>query len=84
MGTHYHIVLEAPREALSDGMQWLNGNYARRFNHRHGYRGHVFEERFASFVLRDEQHFHAAIAYVRDNPVRAGLCRRAEDWPWSG
>ena len=84
MGTHYHVILEASREDLSNGMQWLNGNYARRFNRRHGYRGHVFEDRFSSFVLRDEQHFHAAVAYVRENPVRAGLCSAPGDWPWSG
>jgi putative transposase len=65
-------------------MQHLNGSYARRFNRRHGFRGHVFEDRFASWVLRDERHFHATLAYVRENPVRAGLCRHADDWPWSG
>jgi REP element-mobilizing transposase RayT len=83
MGTHYHVLIESSRANLSDGMQRLNGMYARRFNRRHGFRGHVFEDRFSSWVMRDEQHFHATLAYVRDNPVRAGLCERPEDWPWS-
>jgi REP element-mobilizing transposase RayT len=84
MGTHYHVVLDSSRANLSDGMQRLNGMYARRFNRRHGFRGHVFEDRFSSWLMRDERHFHATIAYVRENPVRAGLCERPEDWPWSG
>jgi putative transposase len=84
MGTHYYLVLETARDDLSRGMRRLNGDYARRFNHRHGTSGHLFAERFSSFVLEDEAHFHAAINYVRENPVRAGLCSRAEDWPWSG
>jgi REP element-mobilizing transposase RayT len=83
MGTHYHLVVEAARTQLSDGMRRLNGDYARRFNRRHGRRGHLFEERFSSFVLRDERHLDAAVAYVLQNPVRAGFCERASDWQWS-
>ena len=83
MGTHYHLVLEASRERLSEGMRRLNGTYARRFNKRHGRRGHLFEERFASYVIRDEQHLQAAITYVLQNPVRAGLCAEAADWQWA-
>ncbi len=82
MGTHYHLVLEASRVQLSEGMRRLNGDYARRFNKRHGRRGHLFEERFSSFVLRDERHLEAAVAYVLQNPVRAGLCTEARDWQW--
>jgi putative transposase len=82
MGTHYHLVVEASRPALSEGMRRLNGDYARRFNRRHGRRGHLFEERFSSYVLRDERHLEAAVAYVLQNPVRAGLCQKAQDWQW--
>jgi putative transposase len=83
MGTHYHLVLEASREQLSNGMRRLNGNYARRFNRRHGRRGHLFESRFSSFVIRDERHLAAAVEYVLQNPVRAGLCAEGRDWQWS-
>jgi len=83
MSTHYHLVLEASRAQLSAGMRRLNGDYARRFNRRHGRRGHLFEERFSSFVLRDERHLEAAVEYVLSNPVRAGLCAHARDWQWS-
>lgn len=33
--------------------------------------------------IRDEQHFHAEIDYIHQNPVKAGLVAQAEDWPWS-
>ncbi len=33
--------------------------------------------------IRDEKHYHAAIAYIHDNPKKAGLVENAEDWPWS-
>jgi putative transposase len=84
MGTHYHLVVETTRERLSAGMQRLNGVYALRFNRRHGRKGHLFAERFSSYVIRDEQHLAAAIEYVLQNPVRTGLCDQAADWQWSG
>src|SRR5436190_4372097 len=72
MGTHYHLIVESSREHLSAGMHRLNGVYALRFNRRHGLKGHLFETRFSSWVLRDEEHFAAAISNVLENPVRAG------------
>ena len=83
MGTHYHLVLATTRTSLSDGMRRLNGDYARRFNKRHGRRGHLFDERFSSFAVEDERHLEAAIHYVLQNPVRAGLCDEARDWAWA-
>ncbi|HSS80111.1 MAG TPA: transposase [Gaiellaceae bacterium] len=83
MGTHYHLILEATRESLSAGMQRLNGVYALRFNRRHGRTGHLFAERFSSYVIRDERHLEAAVEYVLQNPVRAGLCDEARDWAWA-
>ena len=84
LGTHYHLVVETECERLSRGMHRLNGIYAQRFNRRHQRKGHLFEERFSSWVVRDELHLQATWRYVLANPVRAGLCRYAEDWPWSG
>jgi putative transposase len=84
MTTHFHVVIEAPRAALSNGMHWLNGVYAQRFNLRHERRGHLFENRFSAYALGSEEHWVNACRYVFDNPVKAGLCERASDWPWSG
>jgi putative transposase len=84
MGNHYHVVIEAPRAELSGGVQRLNGVYAQRFNRRHGRWGHLFGDRFASWVIETDEHLHDACRYVLENPVRAGLCERPEDWPWSG
>ena len=84
MTTHYHLLVEASREALSRGMHRLNGNYAQGFNARHGRRGHLFEGRFSAYVVEGGEYFEKACLYVLNNPVRAGLSNCAEDWPWSG
>jgi REP element-mobilizing transposase RayT len=84
MGTHYHLVLETTTERLSAGMQYLNGVYAQRFNRRHDRDGHVFGARFASWVVRDDDHYERTIEYVLTNPVRAGLVDDWTEWRWSG
>jgi putative transposase len=81
--THYHVVLETTRERLSRGLHGLNGHYALRFNERHERYGHVFAERFRAKVIEDEDYLFDACNYVVLNPVKAGLCERPEDWPWS-
>jgi putative transposase len=83
MGTHYHAVLTARREQLSAGMRKVNGSYARRFNMRHGRRGHLFEARFSSWVVEDETHLEATIAYIVWNPVRANLRAFPDEWKWT-
>jgi putative transposase len=83
MSTHYHLVLEARRRELSDGIRHLNGCHALRFNRRHSRYGALFAERFSSRVVESEEHLYEACAYVLLNPVKAGLCDRVEQWPWS-
>jgi putative transposase len=83
MTNHYHAVVETHLWRLSDGMQRLNGVYAQAFNRRHARTGHLFGDRYASWVVTDEDYLRHACEYILQNPVRAGLCERAEEWPWS-
>jgi type I restriction enzyme R subunit/putative DNA methylase len=43
----------------------------------------VWHREYWDRFIRDENHFLAAREYIHDNPVKAGLVERAEDWPWS-
>jgi REP element-mobilizing transposase RayT len=83
MGTHYHLLVETPRDRLSAGMHRLNGLYAQRFNRRHGRKGHLYEERFSSWLVAGERHLRAAVRYIVENPLRAKLCRDPREWLWS-
>jgi putative transposase len=51
-------------------------------NFRERWRGHLWQGRFASFVM-SEKHLMGAVRYVERNPVKADLVKRAEDWRWS-
>lgn len=47
-------------------------------------KGQIWEEGFFDHVLRNDESYSQKRNYVRDNPVRAGLVRSAEDWPYQG
>jgi putative transposase len=83
MTTHYHLVVRTPEADLASGIQSLNACYAQEFNRRHGVEGHVFFRRYESVMIEREAHLLELGRYLPTNPVRAGLCAKAEDWPWS-
>jgi REP element-mobilizing transposase RayT len=45
--------------------------------------GQLWFEEYHDRFIRDERHFHASVAYIENNPVKAGLCREAGDWVFS-
>jgi putative transposase len=83
MENHYHLALMTPEPNLGAGMRRLNQIYAQWFNHRHDRVGHLFEQRYWSRLLETEADVLAVVRYIAGNPVRAGLCDRPEEWPWS-
>ena len=83
MNNHVHLLLEGAQPDLSRGMQQLQGQYAQWFNRRHKQSGHLFQGRFHAEPVANDDHFWSTIAYVVNNPVNAGLCASAEEWPWS-
>ena len=83
MTNHYHLLLQTPEPDISRGMHVLNGVYAKWFNWRHDYTGHLFERRFFSELIEGQAHLLELTGYIVLNPVRAGLTARADKWQWS-
>ena len=83
MPNHVHlIVVPETASGLAELLRTAHARYARIINRAHDWQGHLWQERFHSFVM-DDSHLLAAVRYVELNPVRAGLCGRPEDWRWS-
>ena len=83
MDNHVHfIVVPQEENALSGVFREAHKRYARAVNQREGWRGHLWQERFHSFIM-DERHVFAAIRYVENNPVKAKIAKTAESYPWS-
>lgn len=83
MDNHYHLLIETPESNLSKGMRQLNGVYTQRFNRRHGRVGHVFQGRYKAIIVQKESYLLELARYIVLNPVRAGMVRGPEQWPWS-
>jgi len=83
MPNHVHLVMVPSWE---DGLRAVLGETHRRYtryvNFREGWRGHLWQERFHSFVM-DERYLLATVRYIERNPVAARLCRHPAEWPWS-
>ncbi len=83
MTTHYHSILDVSERSLSVGMQWLNWKYARAFNKRHGRQGHHVGARFAAVPILSEKQLLRTYRYIALNPLRSGIAKRPQAWPWS-
>jgi len=83
MTNHYHLLIETPNGDISRGMHRLNGVYAKWFNWRHQYEGHLFERRFRGILVEGDAHLLELTRYIALNPVRAGITRTAGEWQWS-
>lgn len=86
MPNHFHLVLWPKHDGmLSRFMQWLSMTHVQRWHaHRHsGGRGHVYQSRFKSFPIQQDEHFLSVCRYVERNPLRAGKVERAQAWQWS-
>lgn len=83
MTNHYHILIETPEANLSQGMRQLNGVYTQRFNRAHARVGHVFQGRYKAILVERDGYLLELARYVVLNPLRAGMVKRLEAWPWS-
>lgn len=83
MTTHVHLILEIPDWSMAAGMQWLNSEYSRHFNERHGRVGQFVRGRYGSRRITSGRDLVGTYVYVVLNPVEAAMVPRPEDWRWS-
>ena len=84
MPNHVHVlVTPLGRHTLSSIVHSWKSHTANRANKRLGRRGAVWMQEYFDRAVRDERHFIAAVEYIENNPVQAGLCEQATDWEWS-
>ena len=85
MPNHWHFVLWAKGGGdLSEFTGWMTLTHTQRWHaHCHSVgSGHVYQGRFKSFPILDDDHFYTVCRYVERNALRANLVQRAEDCRW--
>jgi putative transposase len=86
MPNHWHLVLWPEEDGqLSRFIQWVTATHARRWRLNRGSvgLGYVYQDRFKSFPVEDDEHLLTVCRYVERNPLTAKLVHRAEQWRWS-
>ena len=84
MNNHTHILIKCEKiNELSKYMKMVNVKFSRYYNKKHNRVGYVFRDRFKSQGIYSEKHMYNCIRYIYENPVKAGICKKPEEYPYS-
>ena len=82
MGNHIHLLIKEGSESISQIFRRLGTRYAQWFNGKYGRSGHLFQNRFVSEPVEDDDYFLTVLVYIYQNPIKAGICRTPSDYEW--
>ena len=83
MPNHYHLLVQTPHGNLSRCMRHVNGVYTQRFNRRNEKEGQLFRGRYKAVLVDDDIYLLEVLRYIHRNPLKAGIVKSLEDYPWS-
>jgi len=84
MDNHVHLAIQVGDKPLSRVMQNLCFRYTQWINSRQKKVGHLFQGRYKAIVVDADSYLAELVRYIHLNPVRAGIVKAPEDYPWSG
>lgn len=80
---HYHLLVQTPDGNIARCMRHINGVYTQRFNRSHDTDGQLFRGRYKAVLVEGDSHLLEVMRYIHRNPLRAGLVKCLDDYPWS-
>ncbi|WP_240744921.1 transposase [Desulforhopalus sp. IMCC35007] len=83
MPNHYHLFVQTPDGNLSRCMRHVNGVYTQRFNREHKKEGQLFRGRYKAVLVDEESYLLEVLRYIHRNPLKAGIVKSLDDFPWS-
>ncbi len=83
MPNHVHLLIRALETPISRIMQSLLVSHTQRYHRCHKSGGHIWQGRFKSPVVQDDDHLLTVLRYIEANPLRAGMVEMAGDYLWS-
>ena len=82
MPNHFHLLSQPQKaEDLSKWMQWLMTSHVRRYHGHYGTSGHVWQGRYKSFIVQENEHSLADVRYVEGNPHPNLHPTKNREWP---
>ncbi|AOT73289.1 transposase [Geosporobacter ferrireducens] len=83
MGNHLHLLLMEDKDPLETVMRRICGSYVLWYNKKYGRIGPLFQDRFKNEPVEDDAYFLTVLRYILQNPVKAGIVTKVEDYPWT-
>ena len=83
MGNHFHLFMRFSSETIGQVFKRIGSKYVYWYNIKYLRKGHLFQDRFNSEPVEDDSYFLTVIRYIHQNPVKAGLCKKLEDYRYS-
>ncbi len=83
MDNHYHLIIQVFDKKLQEIMHQINNKYSKYFNYKFKRVGHVFQGRYKSTLVQDERYLISLIRYIHQNPIKAGMSKKIEEYKWS-
>jgi len=83
MTNHVHLLIRENTDSISRIMSRIGTSYAYWYNRKYGRSGHVFQGRYSSECIEDDSYLLTAVRYIHNNPFKAGIVQRPEDYNWS-
>jgi putative transposase len=84
MTNHVHLLIKTTGGgSISKIMQSITVAHTRRYNFKYRRCGHVWQGRFHSPIVSEDNYMLTAMRYIEQNPLRAGMVKGIADYPWS-
>lgn len=83
MTNHFHLLVETREVSISKIMQTFLKRFTDFYNWKYDLVGHLFQGRYTSCIIKNDPYFKEVSRYIHMNPVKAGIVRHAEDYPYS-
>ena len=83
MPNHVHLLIHENAVKLETIFRRIGSTYVYWYNGKYERTGHLFQDRFKSEPVEDDTYFLTVIRYIHQNPVKAGLCEKPEDYAYS-
>lgn len=83
MTNHVHIQIEAKEKPISFYIGRINNFYAKNFNKKYNFTGHLFQSRYNAEIIKNDEYVLEVSRYIHLNPVRAKMVDKPEEYKWS-
>lgn len=83
MNNHFHLVIKDNHNNLSKTMNNICQRYSKYYNKKNNRTGYVFNDRFHSEPIENNEYLLACIRYVHQNPVKAMICEKANKYKFT-